>query len=94
MSKLLITETVLRDSHQSLAATRMTTDEMLPILEKLDEVGYHSLEAWGGATFDACLRFLDEDPWQRLRTIRSHVKKYQTANALPWAEYFGLSPLF
>ena len=74
MSKLLITETVLRDSHQSLAATRMTTDEMLPILEKLDEVGYHSLEAWGGATFDACLRFLDEDPWQRLRTIRSHVK--------------------
>ncbi|MBO5788604.1 MAG: oxaloacetate decarboxylase subunit alpha [Clostridia bacterium] len=74
MSKLLITETVLRDSHQSLAATRMTTNEMLPILEKLDQVGYHSLEAWGGATFDACLRFLDEDPWQRLRTIREHVK--------------------
>ena len=74
MSKVLITETVLRDAHQSLAATRMTTEEMLPILEKMDEVGYHSLEAWGGATFDACLRFLDEDPWARLRTIRDHVK--------------------
>ena len=72
--KLLITETVLRDSHQSLAATRMTTEQMIPILEKMDKVGYHSLEAWGGATFDACLRFLDEDPWQRLRTIRDHVK--------------------
>ncbi len=69
-----ITETVLRDSHQSLIATRMTTEEMLPILEAMDEVGYHSLEAWGGATFDACLRFLNEDPWERLRTIRSHVK--------------------
>ena len=74
MSKVLITETVLRDSHQSLAATRMTMDEILPILEDLDKVGYHSLEAWGGATFDACLRFLNEDPWQRLRTIRDHVK--------------------
>ncbi len=74
MSKVLITETVLRDSHQSLAATRMTTEEMLPILHALDEVGYHSLEAWGGATFDSCLRFLDEDPWQRLRIIRDNVK--------------------
>ena len=74
MSKVLITETVLRDSHQSLAATRMTTEEMLPILEDMDKVGYYSLEAWGGATFDACLRFLNEDPWQRLKTIRSHVK--------------------
>ena len=69
-----ITETVLRDSHQSLIATRMTTEEMLPILEKLDAVGYHSLEAWGGATFDACLRFLNEDPWDRLREIRDKVK--------------------
>ena len=69
-----ITETVLRDSHQSLIATRMTTEEMLPILEKLDAVGYHSLEAWGGATFDACLRFLNEDPWDRLRKIRDKVK--------------------
>ncbi len=74
MSKVLITETVLRDAHQSLAATRMTTEEMLPILEDLDKVGYYSLEAWGGATFDACLRFLHEDPWDRLRTIRAHVK--------------------
>ena len=74
MSKVLITETVLRDAHQSLAATRMTTEEMLPILDDLDKVGYYSLEAWGGATFDSCLRFLHEDPWDRLRTIRSHVK--------------------
>ena len=74
MPKVLITETVLRDAHQSLAATRMTTEEMLPILEDMDKVGYYSLEAWGGATFDTCLRFLHEDPWARLRTIRNHVK--------------------
>ena len=74
MAKVKITETVLRDSHQSLVATRMTTEEMLPILKTLDEVGYHSLEAWGGATFDSCLRFLDEDPWERLRKIRAEVK--------------------
>jgi len=70
-----ITETVLRDAHQSLIATRMTTDDMLPILEKLDQVGYQSLECWGGATFDSCLRFLNEDPWERLRKIRDKVKK-------------------
>jgi oxaloacetate decarboxylase alpha subunit len=74
MHKVKITETVLRDSHQSLVATRMTTDEMLPILSALDAVGYHSLEAWGGATFDSCLRFLNEDPWERLRKIRANVK--------------------
>ena len=74
MANVKITETVLRDSHQSLAATRMTTAEMIPILEALDAVGYHALEAWGGATFDSCLRFLNEDPWERLRTIRAHVK--------------------
>ena len=74
MAKVRITETVLRDSHQSLAATRMTTEEMIGALEMLDAVGYHSLEAWGGATFDSCLRFLNEDPWQRLRIIRDHVK--------------------
>lgn len=74
MAKVKITETVLRDAHQSLIATRMTTEEMVPVLEKLDAVGYHSLEAWGGATFDSCLRYLNEDPWERLRTIRSHVK--------------------
>ncbi|MDD4690104.1 MAG: oxaloacetate decarboxylase subunit alpha [Eubacteriales bacterium] len=69
-----ITETILRDAHQSLIATRMTTDEMLPIVEQLDKVGYHSLEAWGGATFDACLRFLNEDPWERLRKFRDKAK--------------------
>ena len=74
MSKVKITETVLRDAHQSLIATRMTTEEMLPILEKLDIVGYHSLEMWGGATFDAAMRFLNEDPWERLRIIRKNVK--------------------
>ncbi|MDR1572908.1 MAG: oxaloacetate decarboxylase subunit alpha [Clostridiales Family XIII bacterium] len=75
MPKIKITETVLRDGHQSLIATRMTLDEMLPILETMDSVGYHALEVWGGATFDACIRFLNEDPWERLRTIRSRVKK-------------------
>lgn len=69
-----ITETVLRDAHQSLIATRMTTDDILPIVEKLDKVGYNSLEAWGGATFDACLRFLNEDPWERLRKIKDKAK--------------------
>ena len=70
-----ITETVLRDAHQSLIATRMTTEEILPAVELLDDVGYHSLECWGGATFDACLRFLNEDPWDRLRKIRDKAKK-------------------
>lgn len=69
-----ITETILRDAHQSLIATRMTTEQMIPILEKLDKVGYHSLECWGGATFDASLRFLKEDPWERLRKIKANVK--------------------
>ncbi|MCI6011586.1 MAG: oxaloacetate decarboxylase subunit alpha [Firmicutes bacterium] len=72
--KIKITETVLRDAHQSLVATRMGTEDMLPILEKMDQVGFYSLECWGGATFDACLRFLKEDPWDRLRQIRDRVK--------------------
>ena len=71
MAKVGITETILRDAHQSLIATRMTTDEMLPALEMMDKAGYHALEAWGGATFDACLRFLNEDPWERLRKIKA-----------------------
>jgi oxaloacetate decarboxylase alpha subunit len=75
VNRLKITETALRDAHQSLIATRLTTDEILPILEVMDEVGYHAMEVWGGATFDACLRFLNEDPWQRLREIRKRVKK-------------------
>lgn len=74
MAKIKITETVLRDAHQSLLATRMKTEEMLPIAEKLDQIGYHSLEMWGGATFDASLRFLNEDPWERLRNIRKAIK--------------------
>ncbi|MDD4286548.1 MAG: oxaloacetate decarboxylase subunit alpha, partial [Eubacteriales bacterium] len=69
-----ITETILRDAHQSLIATRMSTEEMLPIMEKLDKVGYYSVECWGGATFDASLRFLKEDPWDRLRMLRKGFK--------------------
>ena len=69
-----ITETILRDAHQSLIATRMTTEQMLPIIDKMDQVGYHSVECWGGATFDASLRFLKEDPWERLRKFRDGFK--------------------
>ena len=72
--KLGIVETVLRDAHQSLVATRMTTEQMLPIIDKMDKVGYHAVECWGGATFDACLRFLHEDPWERLRKLRDGFK--------------------
>ena len=71
---LKITETVLRDAHQSLIATRMTTEQMLPIVDKMDKVGYNAVECWGGATFDACLRFLKEDPWDRLRKLRDGFK--------------------
>lgn len=70
-----IVETVLRDGHQSLAATRMRITDILPILEQLDDTGYYALEAWGGATFDACLRFLNEDPWERLRILKKHLPK-------------------
>ena len=70
---LYITDTILRDAHQSQAATRMTTEDMLPALERLDKIGYWSVECWGGATFDACMRFLNEDPWERLRTIKAHM---------------------
>lgn len=73
MAQVKITETVLRDAHQSLIATRMTMDEMLPILSTMDKIGFYSVECWGGATFDACLRFLDEDPWDRLRTLRREM---------------------
>jgi oxaloacetate decarboxylase alpha subunit len=72
--KVRFTETILRDGHQSLIATRMKTDEMVPILKTLDAVGYNALECWGGATFDASVRFLKEDPWERLRLFRKHVK--------------------
>ncbi len=69
--KIHVTDTILRDAHQSLLATRMRTEDMLPICDKLDKVGYWSLEVWGGATFDACVRFLKEDPWERLRKLRA-----------------------
>ncbi|MDD2160949.1 sodium-extruding oxaloacetate decarboxylase subunit alpha [Pseudomonas sp. MIL19] len=69
--KITVTDTVLRDAHQSLLATRMRTEDMLPICDKLDQVGYWSLEVWGGATFDACIRFLKEDPWERLRKLKA-----------------------
>ncbi|MBQ9958861.1 MAG: oxaloacetate decarboxylase subunit alpha [Oscillospiraceae bacterium] len=75
MAKVKVNELVLRDAHQSLIATRMTLDEMLPILPVMDEIGYNAVEMWGGATFDSCLRFLDEDPWQRLQTIRKAMPK-------------------
>ena len=88
-----ITETVLRDAHQSLIATRMTTEQMLPIIDKMDKVGYHSVECWGGATFDASLRFLKEDPWERLRKLRDGFKNtklqmlFRGQNILGYAPY-------
>ena len=88
-----ITETILRDAHQSLIATRMTTEEMLPIVEKMDKVGYHSVEGWGGATFDASLRFLKEDPWERLRKFRDGFKNtklqmlFRGQNILGYSQY-------
>ena len=88
-----ITETILRDAHQSLIATRMTTEEMLPIVDKMDKVGYHSVECWGGATFDASLRFLKEDPWERLRKFRDGFKNtklqmlFRGQNILGYSQY-------
>ncbi len=72
-NKLYITDTILRDAHQSQAATRMKIEDMIPALEKLDKMGYWSLECWGGATFDVCMRYLNEDPWERLRTLKKHM---------------------
>ena len=72
---LRITELVLRDAHQSLLATRMRIEDMLPIADKLDAVGFWSLESWGGATFDACIRYLGEDPWERMRKLKAAMPK-------------------
>ena len=81
MSKpLAITDVVLRDAHQSLFATRMRIEDMLPIAAELDKVGYWSLETWGGATFDSCIRFLGEDPWERLRELKESNAKYADAD--------------
>ncbi len=74
MGKIKITDTTLRDAHQSLMATRMRISEMIPVLEKMNRAGYYSLEVWGGATFDSCMRFLDEDPWERLWSLRQNLK--------------------
>lgn len=87
-----ITETVLRDAHQSLIATRMPTEEMLPIIEKMDKVGYHSVECWGGATFDASLRFLHEDPWDRLRKLRAGFKNTKLQMLFRGQNILGYSP--
>ena len=82
---LLITDTILRDAHQSQAATRMTLEQMLPACEILDSIGYYSLECWGGATFDACMRFLNEDPWERLA--------HEAPDALPRPEHLRIQAL-
>ncbi len=74
MGRLKITDTTLRDAHQSLMATRMRTEDMIPVLEKMNRAGYHSMEVWGGATFDSCMRFLDEDPWERLTLLKEKLK--------------------
>ena len=74
MKQMHITETVLRDAQQSLIATRMPFEDFEGILDEMDQAGYHSIECWGGATFDSCLRYLHEDPWERLRKIKSHMK--------------------
>ena len=92
-----IVETVLRDAHQSLLATRMTTEQMLPIVDKMDKVGYYAVECWGGATFDSCLRFLKEDPWERLRKLRAGFKNtklqmlFRGQNILGWESSCGFS---
>lgn len=91
MGKIKITDTSLRDGHQSLWATRMTTDDMLPVLSALDDIGYHSLEMWGGATFDVCIRYLNEDPWERLRIIREVVKKTKLQMLLRGQSLVGYS---
>ena len=94
MSKrITVTDTILRDAHQSLLATRLRTEDMLPICDKLDQVGYWSLEVWGGATFDACVRFLKEDPWDRLVKLRERVPNILTqmllraSNAVGYTNY-------
>ena len=90
MAKVNITDTILRDAHQSQAATRMTTAEMLPACPYLDAAGYWSLECWGGATFDSCMRFLNEDPWERLQNPAQGPAQHQAANAAAWAEPAGI----
>ncbi len=92
MAKVQITDTVLRDGHQSQAATRMTTAEMLPMCDKLDKIGYFSIECWGGATYDSCLRFLNEDPWERLRTLRKALPNTKLQMLLRGQNLLGYRP--
>lgn len=92
MPKVLITDTILRDGHQSQAATRMRTDEMLPVCDMLDKVGYYSLECWGGATYDSCLRFLNEDPWERLRALRKALPNTKLQMLLRGQNLLGYRP--
>ena len=87
-----IVETVLRDAHQSLLATRMTTDQMLPIVDKMDKVGYYAVECWGGATFDSCLRYLNEDPWERLKIIRNRMPNSKLQMLLRGRNLLGYQP--
>lgn len=89
MKKIEFVDTILRDAHQSLMATRMTYKDMEPALDRLDEVGYQAIECWGGATFDSCIRFLDEDPWERLRKIKSHFKNTKTQMLLRGQNLLG-----
>ena len=90
--KLRICETVLRDGHQSILATRMRYEQMEPVLGLLDEIGYEALECWGGATYDSCLRFLNEDPWERLRKLKANVKIHHY-NVTSWPKLVGLQTL-
>ena len=92
MPKVQITDTILRDGHQSQAATRMRTDEMLPACAMLDKVGYFSLECWGGATYDSCIRFLNEDPWERLRQLRAALPHTKTQMLLRGQNLLGYRP--
>jgi len=92
-ARLGITDVILRDAHQSLLATRMRIEDMLPIAEKLDQVGFWSLESWGGATFDACIRFLGEDPWETLASPQSGHAEHTSANATAWTKSAGLPAL-
>lgn len=90
--KVGITETILRDAHQSFMATRMSTPEMVEVAEKLDKIGYHSLEVWGGATFDSSIRYLNEDPWERLRTLRKLIKNTKLQMLLRGQNLLGYKP--
>ena len=92
-SKLGITEVVLRDGNQSLLATRIKTEDLLPIANALDEIGYWSIESWGGATFDSCLRYLNENPWERLRLFKSRNAKNKATNVIERPKSFRLQAL-